>query len=61
MIRPSFVPPAGIRRLRDLTRYRVALVADASAEKNGVEKLLEDACIKLSVAATDILGSPGVR
>ena len=54
MIRLSFVPPAPIRRLRDLTRYRVALVADASAEKNRDEKLLENAQIKLSVFASDI-------
>ena len=47
MIRPSFVPPADIRRLRDLTRYRVDLVEVRGAEKNRVEKLLEDACIKL--------------
>jgi transposase len=59
MIRPSFVPPAPIRRLRDLTRYRVALVADQSAEKNRVEKLLEDAQIKLSVVASDIFGVSG--
>ncbi len=59
MIRPSFVPPAPIRRLRDLTRYRVALIDDASAEKNRVEKLLEDAQIKLSVVASDIFGVSG--
>jgi transposase len=59
MIRPSFVPPSPIRRLRDLTRYRVALVDDASAEKNRVEKLLEDAQIKLSVVASDIFGVSG--
>jgi transposase len=59
MIRPSFVPPTPIRRLRDLTRYRVALISDASAEKNRVEKLLEDAQIKLSVVASDIFGVSG--
>ncbi|MGI8697345.1 MAG: IS110 family transposase, partial [Mycobacteriales bacterium] len=59
MIRPSFVPPKPIRRLRDLTRYRVTLVTDASAEKNRVEKLLEDAQIKLSVVASDIFGVSG--
>jgi len=59
MIRPSFVPPAPIRRLRQLTRYRAALVSDASAEKNRVEKLLEDAQIKLSVVASDIFGVSG--
>ncbi len=59
MLRPSFVPPKPIRRLRDLTRYRVALVADVGAEKNRVEKLLEDAQIKLSVVASDIFGVSG--
>jgi transposase len=59
MIRPSFVPPAPIRRLRDLTRYRVALISDQSGEKNRVEKLLEDAQIKLSVVASDIFGVSG--
>ena len=59
MLRPSFVPPLPIRRLRDLTRYRVDLVAGRTAEKNRVEKLLEDACIKLSVVASDIFGVSG--
>jgi transposase len=59
MIRPSFVPPPPIRRLRDVTRYRIALVADRGAEKNRVEKLLEDAQIKLSVVASDIFGVSG--
>jgi transposase len=59
MLRPSFVPPKPIRKLRDLTRYRAALVAQSSAEKNRVEKLLEDAQIKLSVVATDIFGVSG--
>ena len=43
MIRPSFVPPPPFRKLRDLTRYRADLVAARTAEKNRVEKLLEDA------------------
>ena len=59
MIRASFVPPPPIRLLRDLTRYRVALISDQTAEKNRVEKLLEDAQIKLSVVATDIFGVSG--
>jgi len=59
MLRPSFVPPWPIRRLRDLTRYRTDLVAARTAEKNRVEKLLEDACIKLSVVASDIFGVSG--
>jgi transposase len=59
MLRPSFVPPEPIRRLRDLTRYRVDLVAERGREKNRVEKLLEDAGIKVSVVASDIFGRSG--
>lgn len=59
MLRPSFVPPPPIRRLRDLTRYRIDLVAVRAAEKQRVEKLLEDAGIKLSVVASDIFGASG--
>jgi transposase len=59
MIRASFVPPPPIRRLRDLTRYRVDLLGERTAEKQRVEKLLEDAGIKLSVVASDIFGVSG--
>ena len=59
MIRPSFVPPPQIRRLRDVTRYRIDLVGARTAEKNRAEKLLEDAGIKLSVVASDIFGVSG--
>lgn len=59
MLRASFVPPIDIRRLRDLTRYRADLVGVRTAEKNRVEKLLEDACIKVSVVASDIFGVSG--
>jgi transposase len=59
LLRPSFVPPPAIRQLRDLTRYRADLVATRTAEKQRVEKLLEDAQIKLSVVASDIFGASG--
>ena len=59
MLRASFVPPHPIRQLRDLTRYRIDLIGERGAEKNRVEKLLEDACIKLSVVASDIFGVSG--
>jgi len=59
MLRPSFIPPVPIRRLRDLTRYRIALVSDRNREKNRVEKLLEDSQIKLSVVASDMFGVSG--
>jgi transposase len=56
MLRSSFVPPPAIRALRDLTRYRVDLLAVRTAEKQRVEKLLEDALIKLSVVVSDPFG-----
>jgi transposase len=59
MLRPSFVPPPAIRQLRDLTRYRVDLLAVRTAEKQRVEKLLEDALIKLSVVVSDSFGVSG--
>jgi transposase len=59
MLRPSFVPPPEIRALRDLTRYRVDLLAVRTAEKQRVEKLLEDALIKLSVVVSDSFGVSG--
>jgi transposase len=59
MLRPSFVPPRPIRQLRDVARYRADLVAARTAEKQRVEKLLEDAQIKLSVVASDIFGVSG--
>jgi transposase len=58
MLRPSFVPPP-IRKLRDLTRYRADLVTARTAEKQRAEKLLEDACIKLSAVVADIFGVSG--
>jgi transposase len=59
MLRPSFVPPPAIRELRDLTRYRVDLLAVRTAEKQRVEKLLEDALIKLTVVVSDPFGVSG--
>jgi len=59
MLRPSFVPPAEIRRLRDYTRMRSDLVEDRTRHVQRLEKLLEDALIKLSSVATDILGVSG--
>ena len=59
MLRPSFVPPPPLRRLRDLTRYRCDLVVTRTAEKQRVEKLLEDAGVKLSTVASDIFGVSG--
>lgn len=57
LVAPSFVPPPEIRRLRNLTRYRVQLMGDRVREAARAEKLLEDASIKLSVVVYSIAGS----
>jgi len=59
MLRPSFIPPAAIRQLRDYTRLRFDLVGERTRHAQRLEKLLEDALIKLSSVATDILGVSG--
>jgi|SRR4051794_31137544 transposase len=59
LVRPSFVPPPPIRRLRDLTRRRSILLADRSREKQRMEKLLEDAGVKLSVVVSDLFSKSG--
>jgi transposase len=59
MIRPSFVPPRGLRELRDLTRRRRKMIAAGTAERNRVDKILQDANIKLSDALSDIFGVSG--
>jgi transposase len=59
LVRPSFVPPQPIRQLRDLTRYRTEVIRERTRETQRLEKLLEDACIKLSSVVTDLLGVSG--
>lgn len=59
MFRPSLVHPEPIRRLRDFTRYRRSLIRDRSRERQRVEKLLEDAQIKLSSVISDLFGVSG--
>src|SRR5438552_1120211 len=59
LLRSSFVPPRPIRELRDLTRYRKSLVWERAREANRLQKLLEDANIKLSDVASDVLGASG--
>jgi transposase len=59
LVRGSFVPPQPVRELRDLTRTRTVIVSERSREVQRVEKLLEDAGIKLSSVATDIMGVSG--
>lgn len=62
MLRPSFVPPKPVRQLRDLTRLRKTLVEERSRHRQRVEKILEDACIKISDSkdgASDLFGASG--
>jgi transposase len=59
LLRPSFVPPLPQRELRDLTRTRASLLQDKSRVANRVQKVLEDANIKLSSVASDVLGVSG--
>jgi transposase len=59
LLRPSFIPPAPIRDLRDLTRHRTILVQQRAHEINRVRKLLESANLKLGLVATDVLGASG--
>jgi transposase len=59
LLRGSFVPPKPIRELRDLTRYRKTLIKERQREANRLHKVLEDAGIKLSSVASDILGVSG--
>ncbi len=59
LLRASFVPPQLIRQLRDLTRQRTPLIRQRATMANRLQKVLEDATIKLASVATDILGVSG--
>ena len=59
LLKASFIPPAPIRELRDLTRQRTQLVEERTAAANRIHKVLEDANIKLGSVATDVLGTSG--
>jgi transposase len=54
MLRPSFVPPAQVRQLRDYTRLRIDLTRERTRHWQRLEKLLEDALIKVSAVASTI-------
>jgi len=59
LVRPSFVPPKPIRELRNLTRYRRTRMEERTRETQRLDKVLQDAGIKLSSVASDILGKSG--
>src|SRR5215472_8502686 len=56
LVRPSFVPPKPIRELRNLARYRKAQIEERSRESQRLDKILQDAGIKLSSLASELLG-----
>lgn len=59
LVRPSFVPPKPIRELRNLTRYRRTRVEERTRETQRLDKVLQDAGVKLSSVASDIMGRSG--
>lgn len=61
LLQGSFVPPENIRNLRDLSRYRSKMVGQIAAEKNRIQRILEDANIKLSSVVTDTSGAVATK
>lgn len=59
LLRASFVPPPRIRDLRELTRYRKALIGEHTRQVNRIHKTLEDAGVKLATVASDVMGVSG--
>ena len=56
LLKASFVPPTPQRHLRDLVRYRTKLIQDRTQEVNRVQKVLEDANLKLASVVSDVMG-----
>lgn len=61
LLKGSFIPPQGIRELRDLVRYKRKVTDQAASEKNRIIKILEDANIKLSSVLTNVDGATGTK
>ena len=61
LVRPSFIPPPAIRELRSLTRQRKDLIVAGARERNRVQRLLEEANIKLGNVLSDVFGVSGQR
>jgi hypothetical protein len=59
LLRGSFVPPVEIRELREVTRYRRQLTEERARETQRLQKVLEDANVKLSSVASEVLGVTG--
>lgn len=61
LVRPSYVPTAELRDLRDLVRYRRSLVNARSSERNRLQKVLQTANVKLASVASDVFGKSGMK
>lgn len=61
LLKGSFIPPKPTRELRDLTRYRRKVVGTIASEKNRVQKILEDANIKLSSVVSNMSGAVATK
>jgi len=59
LLRPSFIPDRAQRELRDLTRTRTSVIDERSAAVNRLQKVLEDANLKVAGVATDVMGVSG--
>ena len=59
LVQGSFIPPRDIRELRDLTRRRRVLLSEGAAERNRVQKVLEDGNVKLGNVLSDVFGTSG--
>lgn len=59
LLRASFIPPQAQRELRDLTRFRSTFVRERATLANRVQKVLEDANLKLASVASDVMGVSG--
>src|SRR6059036_3081196 len=59
LVQPSFIPPRDIRELRDLTRRRQTLLQNGTQERNRVQKVLEDANVKIGNVLSDVFGMSG--
>ena len=61
LLQGSFIPPKSIREMRDLTRYKRKIIGQISSEKNRIQKILEDANIKLSSVVSDMSGATATK
>ena len=61
LLKGSFIPPKEIRELRDLTRYKRKIIEQISSEKNRIQKILEDANIKISSVVSSTSGATATK